>query len=304
VTYRLAPVLIAALVLGGAPALVRAQDASEKTSQDADKLVQELGNDDYQKRDDAQRKLEALGRKALPALRKAEKESKDAEIRARAHEAIANIEKASPDDRPPPRRDREQKGEVEPGEPRIQPLPEPPSLDPNDFFKDFDKGMPETVQKMLERVRKQFEEMDREFEREKSRGPNGPNVRVFQFGTRSRTPLEQKLGATLDPPPPALRAQLDLSPTDAGLLVNELSPGSRAWKAGIKPYDVITALDGKAVRTVNDLSDLGSKEAKLEVIRKAKKETLLVHGPSDAPPADKGQDEGDKPEKKDPVRKF
>ncbi|MBI3725308.1 PDZ domain-containing protein [bacterium] len=299
---HLAPVLIACLALGAAfPGAARAQDASEKVSQEVEKLISDLGNDDYQKRDQAQRKLEGLGRKALPALRKAELESKDAEVRARAHEAIAAIEKASPGRSAPPA-DREKSGELEPNQPKVEPPPEEPQvpgLDPNDFLRDFDRGMPDAMKKLLERVRKQFDELDRQFD---ERNRHGPGVRTFRFGVRPRTPAEEKLGLTLEPPSPALRSQLDLSPTDAGVLVDELTVNGRAWKAGLKLYDVVTSIDGKPVRTANDLSDLGSREAKLEVIRKAKKETILVH-PADAVSPDKAPPD-DKPEKKDPVRKF
>src|SRR4051812_37196862 len=47
-------------------------------------LIGQLGDDSFQKRDDAQKKLVAAGKTALPLLRKAATESMDAEIRERA----------------------------------------------------------------------------------------------------------------------------------------------------------------------------------------------------------------------------
>jgi len=55
-------------------------------------LVESMGSPDWEVRSRAERKLVALGRRALPALRKA-LEHADPEIRWRAAEAIERIEK-------------------------------------------------------------------------------------------------------------------------------------------------------------------------------------------------------------------
>jgi C-terminal processing protease CtpA/Prc len=287
-----------------------AQDESSKT-QDVDKLVTDLGADDLKKRDEAQKKLEALGKKALPALEKAEKESQDAEVRARAHEAILSIKKGSGDDQP---KDQEREGPPMPPERRLQPrmprMPDSSDKEFEQFFKMFEgqdnpafKEMP----KIFEMLRKQMEGMDREFDKELQRprdnGRGNGGVRVFQFQTRSKTTTETKLGFIGNPPSAALQAQLDLTPTSGGLLMDEITPNGAAWKAGLKQYDVVLSIDGKAVRGPDDLKGLGEKDAKVEILRKAKKETLVVHPTSDEPKApEPKKDDDKKPEP--PTRKF
>jgi len=188
-------------------------------------------------------------------------------------------------------------------------LPDGTDKEFEQFYKMFEgqdnpafKEMP----KIFEMLRKQMEGMDKEFEKElqrprDNRGNGG--VRVFQFQTRSRTTTETKLGFLGDPPSAALQAQLDLTPTIGGLLMDEITPNGAAWKAGIKQFDVVLSIDGKAVRGPDDLKGLGEKDAKVEIIRKAKKETLAVHPSSDEPKApEPKKDDDKKPEP--PTRKF
>lgn len=309
-------VLVAGLLLATPTGIAFGQDASP-----TERLVADLGADDVNKRDEAQKKLEALGKKALPALEKAEKESKDAEVRARAHEAILSIRKArgeTPDAKP--EKDEEREGPQLPPERRFAPRGGMPRLpqggedqELNELFKMFEGGGDmKALSKIFEQLQKQMRGMDEEFQKELKRPRNGPNMnrpnmRVFQFGARPKTPAEEKLGVTLDAPPPALQAQLELSPTDGGLIVDELTANGPAWKAGLKLYDIVLKIDGNAVRSPADLKGLGEKDAKVEVIRKAKRETIVVHGA----PADDAEPKADeKPEKRDekkedaPIRKF
>lgn len=318
------PSLVLALALG-LPARAHAQDSQDSknskqgqdSKQDAsspEKLVADLGADDYQTREDAQKKLVALGRRALPALEKAEKESKDAEVRARAHEAIAAIGKSAPESAP----GREKKGELEPGEPRVEEDPdEPRTLRPPrlpDMFRggrDMDGEMPEFMKKMLEQIQKQFEGMDRDFQRELQPGKNGPQIFRFQTVNRPRSSIEAKLGVTLVPPAPVLAAQLDLKPESGGLVIDELTPNQPAWKVGLQRYDVVLSVDGKPVRNPGDLAGLGEREAKVEVLRKAQKTVVLVHKleASEATPGgDKTKpivpEKPDAPRAEEPARKF
>lgn len=301
--------VVLGLALATPATRVWAQDGTARTA-DMDKLVSDLGADDFNKRDEAQKKLEAMGKKALPALEKAEKESADAEIRARAHEAILAIKKSLPSANGGDR-DTEREGPPLPPERRFAPRDpgadrrEDPGTGENwdDFMKLFqgqESPMMKELPKILEHLQKQMRDLDKETQKELNRPRDNGGMRVFRF--RSPTPVEQKLGLQVNPPPPALQAQLDLPATDSGLLVEELAPNGRAWKAGLKPYDVILSIDGKSVRAPDDLKGLGEKDAKVEVMRKAKKETILVH----AQPADQGAPVPPKSEKKDEpqIRKF
>lgn len=77
--------------------LIHGQDASPpKAKQTLDEktiraLIKQLGDDSYEKREDAQKKLVAAGKAAIPLLRKAAAESNDAEVRERALSAAKAI---------------------------------------------------------------------------------------------------------------------------------------------------------------------------------------------------------------------
>ncbi len=78
------------LVLGLAP-LAR---GDEPTAPAVARLIEQLGDKDFRKRDDAARALEARGAEALPELREALRHA-DAEVRRRAAELVPALEAAS-----------------------------------------------------------------------------------------------------------------------------------------------------------------------------------------------------------------
>jgi hypothetical protein len=59
-----------------------------------DRLIEQLGDSDFRKRDEAARRIEAEGMKAVPALKKALGHP-DAEVRRRVYDLIPHIERAS-----------------------------------------------------------------------------------------------------------------------------------------------------------------------------------------------------------------
>lgn len=87
------------------------------------------------------------------------------------------------------------------------------------------------------------------------------------------------IGAMCVPVDPALRAQLDLKDHE-GLIVANILPESPAAKAGLKQFDVVTAIDGQSLNSLHQLMqavhDAGEKELKLDVIRGGKRETIAV----------------------------
>src|SRR5262249_34722886 len=68
---------------------VKSADADEKAIR---ALVAQLGDDDFDNRQAAEKRLAAIGEPALELLRKAAKENTDAEVRARAGRAVLQIE--------------------------------------------------------------------------------------------------------------------------------------------------------------------------------------------------------------------
>lgn len=60
------------------------------------------------------------------------------------------------------------------------------------------------------------------------------------------------IGVTLTNVTPQLATALNLGPT-RGALVEDVSPGTPAEHAGLRPYDVVTAIDGRAVMSDDEL---------------------------------------------------
>ncbi|HEY7426581.1 MAG TPA: hypothetical protein VH682_20265 [Gemmataceae bacterium] len=73
---------------------VAAPPTPEKASPALDRLIEQLGDSDFRKRDEATRRLEAEGMKVVPALKKALGHA-DAEVRRRVYDLIPRIEHTS-----------------------------------------------------------------------------------------------------------------------------------------------------------------------------------------------------------------
>jgi S1-C subfamily serine protease len=58
-------------------------------------------------------------------------------------------------------------------------------------------------------------------------------------------------------------------PGDAGVIVAKIEPGSKASVSGLKPYEIITHINDKLVRSVEDFEKLiaGQSELRLAVKR-------------------------------------
>jgi hypothetical protein len=88
------------------------------------------------------------------------------------------------------------------------------------------------------------------------------------------------LGLQPEDLPDELRAQLDLAEGE-GLLVTQVMPGSPAEKAGLKKNDILTKIDGKAVKGEESLAAFMAsakigQEATLTVLRKSKEQKIQV----------------------------
>ncbi len=88
------------------------------------------------------------------------------------------------------------------------------------------------------------------------------------------------LGLQPEDLPDELRAQLDLAEGE-GLLVTQVMPGSPAEQAGLKKNDILTKIDGKAVKGEESLASFMSsakpgQEVTLTVLRKSKEQKIKV----------------------------
>jgi len=80
-------------------------------------------------------------------------------------------------------------------------------------------------------------------------------------------------GARLEPVDDAVRAQLDL-PDGQGAVVTQVVPGGVADALGLKKSDILIDVDGKKIASPESAKGLITRESKLTVIRKGKRETL------------------------------
>lgn len=155
----------------------------EKTGLDAkiEKLVKQLGSDEYKEREAATEELKKIGEKALPALKEALK-SEDLEVRLRAEtviKALAKKRTAGKDGRP---------GTADPTD--------APSTSPR-LGKELEevlKDLPEEMRKQVEKMLEQMEELEKGLELP----PRMPPV-----------PGEKDDGDESDPAPDDMRKRFD-----------------------------------------------------------------------------------------------
>jgi serine protease Do len=81
--------------------------------------------------------------------------------------------------------------------------------------------------------------------------PSNMVVRVYNDIIREGRVTRGSIGVTFIPKPPA--ETLKGLGVDHGVIVKEVSKGGPSEKAGLKPDDIITAINGKAIRTSDDL---------------------------------------------------
>lgn len=81
---------------------------------------------------------------------------------------------------------------------------------------------------------------------------------------------------------PEIAEQLNMDSKLKGVIVSDVNPAAPAEKAGLKPYDVITAINGEKITNSQDLTAkvtsvaIGEK-VKLEIVRAGKAKTLEVN---------------------------
>jgi hypothetical protein len=89
------------------------------------------------------------------------------------------------------------------------------------------------------------------------------------------TKAQPVVGVLVRPPVDALRHHLEI-PVGAGLVVESVTPGSRAEQLGLRKYDVLLRIDGELVETTEQVKKLAGKDVTLEYIRRAQKKRLVT----------------------------
>ncbi|MBQ6827381.1 MAG: PDZ domain-containing protein, partial [Thermoguttaceae bacterium] len=134
-----------------------------------------------------------------------------------------------------------------------------------------------------EQMRAQMEELRRRFGESASNGFVAP-----QDGEIAAAPSKYWIGATVEPTPELLVAQLPLNEGE-GILLQYIVPDSPAAKAGLQRFDVVVKIDGAPIANASDVAKIvdktGDKTVKVEFFRKGKlTETKLT--PAERPQND------------------
>ena len=143
------------------------------------------------------------------------------------------------------------------------------------------RQMEEQMREQQERMRAQFEDLRRQF------GANGSPLLANDAETAA-APSKYWIGATVEPTPELLVAQLPINEGE-GILLQYVVPESPAAKAGLQRFDVVVKIDGESIADASDVAKIvdktGDKTVKVEFFRKGKlTETKLT--PAERPQND------------------
>ncbi|HVR85390.1 MAG TPA: PDZ domain-containing protein, partial [Planctomycetota bacterium] len=155
-------------------------------------------------------------------------------------------------------------------------------VDPEQFFEKGKDGK----YRLNDQMKEMFKNFN--FDRFKSLLPKdaepddlpAPSPKKMEPKKAQPKPSRPWLGIQPEDLPDELRAQLDLAEGE-GLLVTQVMPGSPAEQAGLKKNDILTKIDGKAVKGEESLASFMSsaragQEATLTVLRKSKEQKIKV----------------------------
>lgn len=97
---------------------------------------------------------------------------------------------------------------------------------------------------------------------------------AFPTPTPSTT-AQPLVGVVVRPPSDELRYHLEV-PVGAGLIIDSVTPGSRADKLGLRRYDVLLRIDGELVEEPEQVKKLNEKGVTLQYIRRAQPKRLVT----------------------------
>jgi hypothetical protein len=276
-------------------------------------LIRKLGSEDYATREQATRELEKIGKSARPALQKAAEESEDPEVRQRAQNLLDEKpapRKAVP--APPPGQGRPGiRGSAVSvttingnSSYTIRPFDDTPPLT---FHKSVDgrvkldytdeNGEARTSEAAtLDLFLKDHAELAQKYGISEN-GIDYAGSRVL-FSGRARpdfafppfsAPLPPRrvppapappaeegtpiAGAVLESVDEATRSQLDL-PDGQGAVVTKVARGGVADALGLRRSDILLEIDGRKIDSPESVKGLLTRDSKVTLLRKGKRETL------------------------------
>lgn len=282
--------------------------AAPQDDERIDRLIRDLGSDDFETREKATAELKKIGKPAVPALRKAA-ESDDAEVKLRAKKLLEDIEA----EKPPPRRGV--------GSIQIQSANgdttyalTPAEGEPFTFHRRKDGSVAlevdgkevasaDSLEEFLEEyadfakrygitnsgiqyggLRASFRGKEREFPipsqdpedllRELEKQMEELRRQFGGFGWDEdffSTPRRsQAHGATFEGADETLRSHLEI-PEGVGLVVRRVAKGSLADRFGLRKHDILLEIDGTDVVSTSDVQKLLSRDSTVTILRGGKK---------------------------------
>ncbi len=293
---------------------IAAQSSNTEQSSNIDDWIAALGSESWRQRQSASEALAAAGESARAGLQRA-LASDDPEVRAQARSILELLEQRlqGPDDSavPEPGSGRNSQGKVTidiGGQPIVidlvpgDPLPFPGRRDPFEEIRRAEQQMKRMEQEMLRRFPaggglNRRTGLERRFfpEREERGWSTSSQVRITRDGqvileshsSGSTTSIEP-LGLTLEELHPALRSHLPLL-AGGGVIVSSVRDGSPAQSAGWKTHDVLTAIDGTPIGSLeaaqNHLLRLHENNAhQIEIVRQGSPRVLAPIQPNESKP--------------------
>lgn len=277
-------------------------------------LIKKLGSEDYTTRESASEELKKIGKSARPALQKAAEESEDPEVRQRAQALLEDKpapEKPAPRRAVPGApgvRGSSVSVRTTNGDSTytIKPAEDLPvlvfhkaaagkvKLEYTDEKGDAKSAEAATLDDFLKEqpeLAKKFgvtaEGIDYAGSRVSFKGRGFPEFQFPRFNVPpppqprrvpppAPAPAEDGVpvaGAMLEPVDEALRAQLDL-PEGQGAVVLRVTSGGVADLLGLRKSDILLDVDGRKVTSPESAKGLITRDSKLTIVRKGKRETL------------------------------
>jgi hypothetical protein len=267
-----------------------------------DALIRQLGDDDFQTRQQATAALAKAGSDAKAALERAQDNS-DPEIRSRVADLLSRLEPPDQDDDPPSAADDPQViilnggGQliINGGQVVIPPADRVDDMlllrqdvDRNMFKSRVDAAHQKLVREQIAKIELAHSQMPEQLAPQDAAREKVISAPPSQYAAREKVYLDacddlRKMLADLKlpdpgtalPPPSAMRLGVAVGP-EPEMIINSVDTGSRAERIGLKVGDSVVSINGKPITSVYDLRAIVSANSHLVVTltRDGKKLTM------------------------------